>query len=157
MGAVVVSAANDGVGSVIETAPGEAAQNAADTTTTGGTAQANSFVQNTEVINEQQNKVDKLKIERAQFGVYLKDAHPKMKDLQDQIDQEEKFLDVLKSRNTTDRDQRLEEMRLSIKNLQDQIATWNTRSLDLSDRLGLVGSGDTEHDVESNGRQRHRR
>ncbi len=27
-------------------------------------------------------------------------------------------------------------MRLSIKNLQDQIATWNTRSLQLSDRLG---------------------
>jgi succinoglycan biosynthesis transport protein ExoP len=43
---------------------------------------------------------------------------------------------VLKSRNTSDRDQRLEELRLSIKNLQDQIAAWNARSLEFSDRLG---------------------
>ncbi|HEX4139103.1 MAG TPA: polysaccharide biosynthesis tyrosine autokinase [Candidatus Methylacidiphilales bacterium] len=128
-------AGNDAGGSLIDTAPGETAQNAADTALSGA-AQANSFEQNTQIINEQQNKVDKLKIERAQFAVYLKDAHPKMKNLQDQIDQEQKFLDVLKSRNTTDRDQRLEEMRLSIKNLQDQIATWNSRSLELSDRLG---------------------
>jgi succinoglycan biosynthesis transport protein ExoP len=127
--------ANPGVGSVIDTGPGEAAQNASNSTASG-TTPANAFVQNTLIINEQQNKVDKLKIERAQFGIYLKDAHPKMKDLQDQIDQEEKFLTVLKSRNSSDRDQRLEELRLSIKNLQDQIAAWNARSLDLSDRLG---------------------
>jgi len=129
-------AAANGVGSVIDTAPGEAAQNAANNASTTTPAQTNSFEQNTLIINEQQNKVDKLKIERAQFGIYLKDAHPKMKDLQDQIDQEEKFLSVLKSRNSSDRDQRLEELRLSIKNLQDQIDTWNARSLQLSDRLG---------------------
>jgi succinoglycan biosynthesis transport protein ExoP len=127
--------ANLGVGSVIDTGPGEAAQNASNNTATSATPN-NSFEQNTLIINEQQNKVDKLKIERAQFGVYLKDAHPKMKDLQDQVDQEEKFLTVLKSRNTSDRDQRLEELRLSIKNLQDQIAAWNKRSLEFSDRLG---------------------
>jgi len=127
--------ANPGVGSVIDTGPGEAAQNASNNASTGA-APTNAFVQNTLIINEQQNKVDKLKIERAQFAIYLKDAHPKMKDLQDQIDQEEKFLTVLKSRNTSDRDQRLEELRLAIKNLQDQIAAWNARSLDLSDRLG---------------------
>jgi len=119
--------------SVIETAPGEAAQNAATSPTT--TTPNNTFVQNTEIINEQQDKVDKLKIQRAQFGIYLKDAHPKMKNLQDQIDQEEQFLEVLKTRNTTDRDQRLEEMRLQIKNLQGQIDTWKARSLDLSGRL----------------------
>ena len=128
--------AANGVGSVIDTAPGEAAQNASNNASTTTPAQTNSFEQNTLIINEQQNKVDKLKIERAQFSIYLKDAHPKMKDLQDQIDQEEKFLDVLKSRNSTDRDQRLEELKLSIKNLQDQISTWNARSLQLSDRLG---------------------
>jgi capsular exopolysaccharide synthesis family protein len=127
------AAANSGVGSVIDSSPGEAAQNAANNPSP---AQANAFEQNTEIINEQQDKVDKLRIERAQFGVYLKDAHPKMKNLQDQIDQEQKFLDLLKSRNSTNRDQHLEEMRLAIKNLQDQIATWNARSLDLSDRLG---------------------
>jgi len=133
------AAPNPGVGSVINTDPGAAAQNAdSNAAVVGSTsqAQANAFLQNTQIINEQQNKVDKLKIERAQFGQYLKDAHPKMKDLQDQIDQEEKFLEVLKSRNTSDRDQRLEELKLSIKNLQDQISTWNKRSLDLSDRLG---------------------
>ncbi len=126
------------VGSVIDTGPGEAAQKADDNSAAGanGASSTNAFEQNTQIINEQQNKVDKLKIERAQFGIYLKDAHPKMKNLQDQIDQEQQFLDLLKSRNTTDRDQRLEEMRLSIKNLQDQIATWNEKSLQFSDRLG---------------------
>jgi capsular exopolysaccharide synthesis family protein len=119
------------LGSVVDGAPGETALNAAN-----GTAPTNAIEQNTEIINAQQDKVDKLKIERAQFGQYLKDAHPKMKDLADQIEQEEKFLDVLKSRNATDRDQRLEEMRLSIKNLQRQIETWNAKSLELSDRLG---------------------
>jgi polysaccharide biosynthesis transport protein len=121
--------------SVVDSAPGEAAQNAADNAP-ATSAQSNSIEQNTEIINAQQDKVDKLRIERAQFGQYLKDAHPKMKNLQDQIDQEEKFLDVLKSRNATDRDQHLEEMRLAIKNLQDQITTWNANSLELGERLG---------------------
>jgi capsular exopolysaccharide synthesis family protein len=121
------------LGSVIDGAPGEAAQNAA---ANAATPQSNSIEQNTEVINAQQDKIDKLKIERAQFGEYLKDAHPKMKNLADEIEQEEKFLEVLKTRNATDRDQRLEEMRLSIKNLEQQIATWNTKSLELSERLG---------------------
>jgi capsular exopolysaccharide synthesis family protein len=125
------------VGSVIDTAPGEAAQNAADNPPAAANMPAtNSIEQNTQIINAQQDKVDRLRIERAQFGQYLKDAHPKMKDLQDEIDQEEKFLEVLKSRNATDRDQRLEEMRLAIKNLKDQITTWNANSLQLSSRLG---------------------
>jgi capsular exopolysaccharide synthesis family protein len=123
------------LGSVIEGAPGETAQNAIDGTR-DKTAESNTMEQNTEIINEQQDKVDKLKIERAQYGEYLKDAHPKMKNLQDQIDQEEKFLEDLKTRNATDRDQRLEELRLAIKNLQQQIVTWNAKSLELSQRLG---------------------
>ena len=131
-----VPAGSGGVVSVIDTAPGEAAQNVVENTANTGSSQGNSLEQNTVVINEQQDKVDKLKIEREQFGIYLKDAHPKMKNLQDQIDQEQKFLDTLKSRNTTDRDQRLEELHLSIQNLQDQITTWNARSLALSDRYG---------------------
>jgi polysaccharide biosynthesis transport protein len=123
------------IGSVIDSAPGEAAQSAAaDATAKSDTS--NSLELNTQVITEQQDTVDKLVIKRAQFGQYLKDAHPKMKDLADQIEQEEKFLDVLKSRNATDRDQRLEEMRLATKNLKDQITEWEGKSLDLSQRLG---------------------
>jgi capsular exopolysaccharide synthesis family protein len=131
------SAGDAGIGSVINSAPGEAAQNAAaNAGSTATPGSSNNIELNTQIINDQQDKVDKLKIEREQFGIYLKDAHPKMKGLQDQIDQEQKFLDMLKSRNATDRDQKLEELRLAIKNLQAQITTWNAKSLEFSDRLG---------------------
>ena len=122
--------------SILDGAPGEAAENAktSDTASIDKLPQ-NGVDQNTEIIISEQDKIEKLKIQREQYGQYLKDAHPKMKDLAEQIDQEEKFLEVLKARNSTDRDQRLEEMNLSIQNLGQQIKTWNDKSLELSQRL----------------------
>jgi succinoglycan biosynthesis transport protein ExoP len=84
----------------------------------------------------QQDYLEKLKILRDQLGLYLKDAHPKMKDLADSIDREQKLLDALKARSQTARDTYREDLDLQIKNLQAQIVTWNDKSLELSQRLG---------------------
>jgi capsular exopolysaccharide synthesis family protein len=98
---------------------------------------------NANLILQQKDVVEKLKIERAQYGEYLKDAHPKMKDLADKIDQEQKFLESLEGRGTTERDAHKEDLELRMKNLQEQIKVWNQKSLELSQRLA------TYHDLES--------
>ena len=84
----------------------------------------------------QEAYLEKLKILRDQLGIYLKDAHPKMKDLADSIDREQKLLDLLKARGQTTRDTYRADLLLQIKNLQQQIVTWNDKSLELSQRLG---------------------
>jgi len=89
-----------------------------------------------DIVLEEQDRIEKLKIVRDQYGLYLKDAHPKMKDLVDAITKEQKFLDLLKTRSKTDEDARREDLELQIKNLQAQIVTWNDKSLELSRRLG---------------------
>jgi tyrosine-protein kinase Etk/Wzc len=84
----------------------------------------------------EQDRIEKLKILRDQYGLYLKDAHPKMIELADSIAKEQKFLETLKTRNQTEREARREDLELRIKNLGQQIVTWNAKSLELSQRLG---------------------
>jgi succinoglycan biosynthesis transport protein ExoP len=88
-----------------------------------------------DIILTEQDRIAKLKILRDQYGVYLKDAHPKMIDLADSIAKEQKFLEMLKTRNQSAQDARREDLDLQIKNLQQQIITWNNKSLELSQRL----------------------
>ena len=59
-----------------------------------------------------------------------------MIELADEIDKEEKFLEILKTRNLAMREVRREDMELQIKNLQQQVALWDKKSLDLTERLG---------------------
>jgi succinoglycan biosynthesis transport protein ExoP len=82
----------------------------------------------------EESYLEKLKILRNQLGQYLKDAHPKMKDLDESIEREQKLLDVLKARGQTTRETYREDLELQIKNLQAQIVTWNDKSLELSQR-----------------------
>ena len=84
----------------------------------------------------EQDYIEKLKILRNDLGVYLKDKHPKMVNLTDTIDKEQKFLDLLKSRNVVTRDEYREDLGLQIRNLKAQIQTWNDNSLKLSESLG---------------------
>jgi capsular exopolysaccharide synthesis family protein len=88
----------------------------------------------TSILTEQEN-IEKLKIQRDQYAVYLKDKHPKMVALQEAIDQEQKFLEMLQQRNAASQDAGRANLDLQIKNLQQQIADWNKKSLDLSERL----------------------
>ncbi len=59
-----------------------------------------------------------------------------MKDLADSIANEQKFLEMLKTRSQTTRDARREDLELRIKNLEQQIIAQNSKSLELSQRLG---------------------
>lgn len=92
--------------------------------------------QESNAILAEEDRIDKLKILRDQYGVYLKDAHPKMIELADAVEKEQKFLEMLKTRSQTTRDSRREDLELQIKNLEQQIVTWNSKSLELSQRLG---------------------
>ena len=49
-------------------------------------------------IQAQQETIEKLKILRDNYSLYLKDQHPKMIALSDSIDKEQKFLDLLKTK-----------------------------------------------------------
>jgi capsular exopolysaccharide synthesis family protein len=86
-------------------------------------------------IQEQQTKIEKLKILREDYSTYLKDMHPKMIALADEITQEERFLDILKSKDVEAREGHIADLELQIKNLEKQIADWNAKSLDLNQRL----------------------
>ena len=97
----------------------------------------------TDVINKanasvaaEQETIDKLKILRADYGTYLKDQHPKMIELDDEIQKEEAFLDVLKSKSVDARKAHRDFLLLQIQNLQKQITEQNAKSLDLNQRLG---------------------
>ena len=87
-------------------------------------------------IAETKDEIAKLKISRQEYGLYLKDMHPKMIALADQINRAQQFLEVLRSQGAETRDQRRQNLELQIKNIQDQIKEWNQKALDLSERLG---------------------
>jgi capsular exopolysaccharide synthesis family protein len=96
----------------------------------GGASGANNITLASEEAN-----IEKLKIVRDDYGNYLKDKHPKMIALTDAINQEERFLNSLKSNDAQARAAHLNDLDLQIKNLENQISEWNQKSLDLNQRL----------------------
>jgi capsular exopolysaccharide synthesis family protein len=86
-------------------------------------------------IQAEQETIEKLKILRDDYSIYLKDMHPKMIALSDQIDKEQKFLDLLNTKGIQERDAHQEDLKLQIQNLEKQIVDWNQKSLDLNQRL----------------------
>jgi tyrosine-protein kinase Etk/Wzc len=102
--------------------------------------------ENPDIILAEQDRIEKLKIVRDQYGEYLKDAHPKMIQLAQDIANEEKFLETLKSRGKTARDARREDLELQIANLQQQIIVQRDKSLELSERLGTYQALKSELD-----------
>lgn len=88
---------------------------------------------NPDIILAQQDRIEKLKIVRDQYGEYLKDAHPKMIQLAEDIANQEKYLETLKSRGKTARDARREDLELQMQNLEKQITTQRDNSLKLSE------------------------
>jgi capsular exopolysaccharide synthesis family protein len=118
------SSGNDGTTPNTNTAAGSAALDNSST-----------WNSNASVVAEQEN-IEKLKILRDKYGVYLKDMHPKMIALSDAINKEEKFLELLKTRSVMARDSHRKDLEFQIKNLEHQIVEWNNKSLDLSQRLG---------------------
>ncbi len=106
-----------------------------DASAGSGSTNNATLTSNDSTLQTQQETIDKLKILRDDYSLYLKDMHPKMIALSDQIDKEQKFLDVLKGKDLEQRGAHLEDLKLQIQNLQKQIADWNQKSLDLNQRL----------------------
>jgi capsular exopolysaccharide synthesis family protein len=88
-----------------------------------------------DIILAEKDRIEKLKILRDQYGLYLKDAHPKMIQLSESLTKEQKFLDMLTTRSQAARDAHKEDLNLRIKNLEQQIVVWNAKSLTLSQSL----------------------
>ena len=105
---------------------------------------------NPDIILSEQNRIEKLKIVRDQYGEYLKDAHPKMIQLADDIANEEKYLETLKSQGKTARDARREDLELQMANLEKQISDQRDKSLKLSELLATyqdLKSKDARHEA----------
>jgi capsular exopolysaccharide synthesis family protein len=116
--------------------PGAVAAGAGDNATVEAALPGGINNENASIILAQEDRIQKLKIERDQFGQYLKDAHPKMLELNESIAKEEAFLDTLKSRSQETLDVRREDLQLQIQNTLAQIGTQKTKSLELSQQLG---------------------
>ena len=88
-------------------------------------------------IAAEQENIAKLKILRDQYGQYLKDKHPKMIAFTNAIEKEQKFLDILKSRDAALQESHRNDLSLQIQNLQKQLDEWNKKSLDMNQRLEI--------------------
>jgi capsular exopolysaccharide synthesis family protein len=82
--------------------------------------------------------IEKLKISRDYYSNVLKDKHPKMIALTDSINQEEKFLASLKTKDAESKEAYFVGLEEQIQNLEKQITDWNQKSLDLNQRLATV-------------------
>jgi polysaccharide biosynthesis transport protein len=100
----------------------------------GSTSESNPDI-NTSIIKEQED-IEKLKIARDDYSQYLKDQHPKMIALTEEIDKSERFLDMLRGKSVEERSEHIQDLELQIENLGKQIVEWNKKSLDLNQRLG---------------------
>ena len=105
-------------------------------TSSGNRANDNANQKNSDAITTEQDDIEKLKIQRDEYGIYLKDKHPKMIDLAEQIDRGEKFLEVLKTNDLKTHEEHRVELDLQIENLNKQIEEWSKKSLEISERLG---------------------
>jgi capsular exopolysaccharide synthesis family protein len=109
----------------------------ADANTSAGSGASNNtpLASDDASVQAEQEAIEKLKILRDDYSLYLKDMHPKMIALSDTIDKEQKFLDLLKTKDSQERDAHQEDLKLQIQNLEKQIVDWNQKSLDLNQRL----------------------
>lgn len=83
-------------------------------------------------LSMEETHIEQLKIQYAKLRVNLKPEHPKMLDLQDQINQQEAYLALLKQQSQDSQVARTEEMQLQIDNLRKEIDQATSDSLHLS-------------------------
>jgi capsular exopolysaccharide synthesis family protein len=80
-------------------------------------------------------QIDRLKAEMEEFGRELRPRHPIMIDLAGQIERQEGMIDTLRRSAVEQLKTRREAIRLQIENLEASIREWETKALDLSERL----------------------
>jgi capsular exopolysaccharide synthesis family protein len=111
-------------------APAPPAAATTDPATPGSSEAAGSNIQ------QEQERIEKLTILKNDLSKYLKPQHPKIVALSDTIAQETYFLNALIGHDQQAMQQHEKELELQIQNLENQIADWSRKSLDLSQRLG---------------------
>jgi len=80
-------------------------------------------------------QIEILKAERADYAKDLRPKHPIITDLDRQIAQQQQLIDVFRKQSSDDLQRRREATRLEIQNLEKTIKEWETKALDMSQRL----------------------
>ncbi len=77
-----------------------------------------------------------LKAQMVELRVNLKDRHPKIGDLQQQIAMQERLMEIYQGQTAEQFASQMETLRVRIKNTEASIKEWEIKALDLSRRLG---------------------
>ncbi|MEM7673796.1 MAG: polysaccharide biosynthesis tyrosine autokinase, partial [Verrucomicrobiota bacterium] len=84
---------------------------------------------------------------REEFSIYLRPAHPKMIRMNDEIERMQNTVDIL-SKQSSERDEdRKAFLEIRIQNLEDEIAEWESASLDYSQRLAAFKKLESQLDL----------
>jgi len=89
---------------------------------------------------EARQKIEMLRTERADYAKDLRPKHPIMVEYDRQIAQQQQLIDTFRKQSTEDLQRRREAARLEIQNLEKTIKEWETKALDLSQRLAAYQS-----------------
>ncbi len=73
-----------------------------------------------------------LKADRDDLGQYLRPKHPKIIALSEEIERRERLLEIFRQQNAEQLDSRKASLDLQIKNLEKNIAEWDSRTLEIS-------------------------
>ncbi len=80
-------------------------------------------------------QIQMLKLEREERGIFMRPSHPKMVDLDLQIQRLEKSLEVYRSDALTELEQRRKNTQARIKTLDDQIKDWEAKALEANTKM----------------------
>jgi capsular exopolysaccharide synthesis family protein len=84
-------------------------------------------------------RIELLRAEREDYAKDLRPKHPIMVDFDRQITQQQQLLETFRKQSAEDLQRRREATRLEIQNLEKTIKEWETKALDLSQRLATYG------------------
>ncbi|MEM9025700.1 MAG: polysaccharide biosynthesis tyrosine autokinase [Verrucomicrobiota bacterium] len=96
---------------------------------------------------EARSELSRLIAVREEFSIYLRPAHPKMIRMNDEIERMQNTVDIL-SKQSSERDEdRKAFLEIRIQNLEEEIAEWESASLDYSQRLAAFKKLESQLDL----------
>ncbi|MGB0370847.1 MAG: polysaccharide biosynthesis tyrosine autokinase [Opitutales bacterium] len=93
------------------------------------------------------NELNGLKSVREEFGIYLRPKHPKMIRMDDEIERMQNTVNILKQQSSAKDEDRKAFLEIRIKNLDEEIADWESKSLDYSQRLAAFKKLESQLDL----------
>lgn len=110
-------------------------QPAAAASTDGSRPQTmSSFGPETDYLQAKQ-QIELLMARRERLGRYLLEAHPKMIQIGNEIEQQEKLIELFRDQSVAQLRTRRESIQLQIQNLETEVKEWETKALDLNQRI----------------------